>query len=489
MPDDSVKQRFSTAHSLPTVFMPTATATSRDAMNRCQSELAALLGDRLITAGGALAHYAQSEAYHTAPAPDLVAKPSSIEDVQQIVRIAARHNVPVTGWGAGTSLEGNAAAIKGGIIVDFTLMNRIRAIAASDMLCVVEPGVTREQLNADLRDSGLFFPVDPGANATLGGMISTRASGTTTVRYGSMRDNVLALKVVLADGTLISTGTHARKSAAGYDLTHLFTGAEGTLGLIVEATLRLHGRPEHTVAATWNFNSAEGAINTVITTIQCGVAMTRMEFLDPAAIAACNAFSHMTLPEDPTLFLEFSGSEAEIAHQMEMVKAIGGDFGGKDFSHADTAEARNLLWRARHQALPAARALRANTVAWITDICVPISHLADAIKQAQDGIAAAGLTAPILGHVGDGNFHVFFILDPDQQDEWSKAKAVNEAMIAHALCVGGTCTGEHGIGLGKRAALLREHGDGAVNVMHKIKQALDPHTLMNPGKIFADDTK
>lgn len=464
-----------------------ACAHTDAALSRCRDELAALLGERLIDSAPARAHYAQSEAYHASRAPDLVAKPASIEDVQAIVRIASSHGMPVIGYGAGTSLEGNAAPVQGGVIVDFTLMNTVREIAAADMLCVVQPGVTREQLNADLRDSGLFFPVDPGANATIGGMISTRASGTTTVRYGSMRDNVLALKVVLADGSLITTGTRARKSAAGYDLTHLFTGAEGTLGLIVEATLRLHGRPEHTIAATWPFATAQGAIDTVIATIQCGVPMTRMEFLDPAAIAACNRFSHMNLPQEPTLFLEFSGSMAETAHQIELVKAIGGDLGGKEFTHADTAEARNLLWRARHQALPAARALRADTVAWITDICVPISHLADAIKQAQDGIAAAGLTAPILGHVGDGNFHVFFILDPDNADEWRQAKEINEAMIAHALSVGGTCTGEHGIGLGKRAALLREHGGDAVSAMQAVKRALDPRNLMNPGKIFSDD--
>lgn len=463
--------------------LPTVPATAA-ALSRCHDALVAVLGDRVLSSDSARRHYAQSEAYHINPAPDLVVKPTSIAEVQAIVRAASVHGIAITGWGAGTSLEGNAATPQGGIVVDFTLMNRVHDIAAGDMLCVVEPGVTREQLNADLRDSGLFFPVDPGANATIGGMISTRASGTTTVRYGSMRDNVLALKVVLADGTLITTGTRARKSAAGYDLTHLFTGAEGTLGLIVEATLRLHGRPEHTVAATWPFASAQGAIDTVITTIQCGVPMTRIEFLDPAAIAACNRFSDMQLPEQPTLFLEFSGSTAEIDHQIELVKSIGGELGGGDFSHADTAEARNILWRARHQALPAARALRANTVAWITDICVPISHLADAIKQAQDGIAAAGLTAPILGHVGDGNFHVFFILNPDNAEEWAKAKHVNEGMIAHALSVGGTCTGEHGIGLGKREALLREHGSDAVAAMHSIKRALDPHNLMNPGKIF-----
>ncbi len=448
-------------------------------------DLRTLLGDRLIDSRSACAHYAQSESYHAGGVPALVAKPVSIDEVQAIVRHAARHRLPVTGWGAGTSLEGNASPATGGIVIDFTLMNRVREIAAGDMLCVVEPGVTREQLNTDLRDSGLFFPVDPGANATIGGMISTRASGTTTVRYGSMRDNVLALKVVLPDGRLISTGTRARKSAAGYDLTHLFTGAEGTLGLIVEATLRLHGRPEHTVAATWTFATAEGAINTVIATIQCGVPMARMEFLDPAAIAACNTFSNLSLPPAPTLFLEFTGSHAEVEHQMALVRSLGDGLGGQDFHHASTAGERTQLWRARHQALTAARALRPDTVAWITDICVPISHLADAIAQAQTLIAAAGLTAPILGHVGDGNFHVFFILDPARPAEWDAARAINDAMIDHALAVGGTCTGEHGIGTGKRAALLREHGAEAVDAMRAIKTALDPDTIMNPGKIFA----
>lgn len=466
--------------------MPPVPASRHEALDRCQSELAPLLGERLLVSSAARDHYAQSEAYHAAPAPDLVARPVCVADVQAIVRSAAAHGLPVTGWGAGTSLEGNAAAVAGGIIVDFTLMNRVHEVSAEDMFCVVDPGVTREQLNAHLRDSGLFFPVDPGADATIGGMISTRASGTTTVRYGSMRDNVLTLTVVLADGTLVTTGTRARKSAAGYDLTHLFTGAEGTLGLIVQASLRLHGRPEHTVAATWPFASAAGAIDTVIATIQCGVPMTRMEFLDAAAISACNRFSHLDLAQEPTLFLEFSGSMAEIEHQIDTIKSLGAALGGKDFTHAASAEARTLLWRARHQALPAARALRPGAVAWITDICVPISHLAAAIARAQAGIAAAGLTAPILGHVGDGNFHVFFILDPQQPDEWAKARAVNAAMIDHALSVGGTCTGEHGIGIGKRDALLREHGDDAVAVMRAIKHALDPHSLMNPGKIFID---
>ncbi len=444
------------------------------------------LGGRLITAAGALAHYAPKEAYHDTQPPEMVVQPTSIEEVQDIVRHAARLGITLVGWGAGTSLEGNAAATRGGIAVDFSLMNKITEVSGEDLLCVVEPGVTREQLNADLRDSGLFFPVDPGANATLGGMISTRASGTTTVRYGSMRDNVLALKVVLPDGRLIKTGTRARKSAAGYDLTHLFTGSEGTLGLIVEATLRLHPRPEATLAAIWDFSSEQGAIDTVAMAIQCGITPARMEFLDRSAVDACNRMSALGLPDRPMLFLEFHGSSAEVDAQLAMVEGIGRDLGGGNLQYAKTEEDRNRLWRARHQALPAARALRVGSVAWVTDICVPISKLGGAMAHARGLIDAAGLVAPMLGHVGDGNFHVFFILDPKAPDEWSRASAVNKAMIEYAIAAGGTSTGEHGIGLGKRQALLDEHGSDAVALMRTIKQAIDPMNIMNPGKIFMD---
>ena len=365
-------------------------------------------------------------------------------------------------------------------------MNRIVEVSAADLLCVVEPGVTREQLNEDIRATGLFFPVDPGANASLGGMISTRASGTTTVRYGSMRENILGLKVVTADGSLITTGTRARKSASGYDLTHLYTGAEGTLGLIVEASLRLHGQPEKILAATWDFGTIEGAVDTVIATIQSCVPIARMELLDEAAIRACNRQSALGLPEKPMLFLEFHGSDAGVADQLDLVRLMGDSNGGGKLQFASATEDRNALWKARHQALWAAKNMVPGAVAWITDICVPISHLSDAITRAKTAIQASGLFAPILGHVGDGNFHVFFILQAEDMASWDKARIINEAMIDHALSVGGTCTGEHGIGLGKREAMRREHGANSVATMRQIKNVLDPSSLFNPGKIFLD---
>lgn len=462
-----------------------SSALNSDAIAAVKATVAHLPDGHILTHESARAHYAQTESHHRVSAPDLVIMPVTVDDVQAIVRACALHDVPVTGWGAGSSLEGNAVAANGGVIVDFSRMNAILSIHAENMTATVQPGVTRQQLARELKTTGLFFPVDPGADASIGGMISTRASGTTTVRYGSMRDNVLALQVVMPDARLIRTGTKARKSAAGYDLTHLFTGAEGTLGLITEATIRLHGVPETIVAATWDFDTAEGAINTVMATVQCGIPIARMEFLDPAAIRACNRFSKMDLPEKPTLFLEFHGSQAETTAQLEMVSGIGADFGGGTLRHAHESEAKNMLWRARHDALPAAKALRAGAVTWVTDICVPISHLAEAIAAAQADIQSENLTAPILGHVGDGNFHVFFVLDPAQPSEWTAAKRVNESMIARALACGGTCTGEHGVGVGKQAALRDEHGDEAIAVMRTIKHALDPQNIMNPGKIFS----
>jgi D-lactate dehydrogenase (cytochrome) len=444
-------------------------------------------GSRLITAHGALAHYAQSEGHHRHDAPRIVAQPETIDEVQRLVRHALTHVIPIVAYGAGTSLEGNAAAVQANsLCIDFSRMNRIIDTSAEDLLCVVEPGVTRELLNADIRDSGLFFPVDPGANASIGGMIATRASGTTTVRYGSMRDNVLGLKVVTAQGDLISTGTRARKSASGYDLTHLFTGSEGTLGLIVEATLRLHGQPDRILAATWDFESIDGAVATVIATIQSAVPIARMELLDEAAIRACNCQSALGLPERPMLFLEFHGSAVSVEEQLETVRALGDSNGGGALRIATATEDRKALWKARHHALWSAKAMMPGAVAWISDICVPISKLSDAIARAKAAIDAVGLFAPILGHVGDGNFHVFFILNPDDAAGWEQACLINDMMIDHALSVGGTCTGEHGIGIGKRHAMLREHGAGSVAMMRRIKDALDPTGLFNPGKMFLD---
>lgn len=456
-------------------------------MDRFAQALSDRFGSRFIASDAARAQYAQSEGYHRHEPPSAVVQPVTIDEVQHLVKQAAANATPVVAFGAGTSLEGNAAATQANsLCIDFSRMSRIIEVSAEDLLCTVEPGVTREQLNDDIRATGLFFPVDPGANASLGGMLATRASGTTTVRYGSMRDNVLGLKVVTADGSLISTGTRARKSASGYDLTHLFTGSEGTLGLIVEATLRLHGQPDRILAATWDFESIEGAIDTVIATIQSAVPIARMELLDEAAIRGCNRQSGLGLPEKPMLFLEFHGSEASVADQLELVRFIGESNGGGALQFAVAAEERSALWKARHQALWAAKAMVPGAVAWISDVCVPISHLADAITCAKTAIDTSDLFAPILGHVGDGNFHVFFILRPDDRPSWEKARAINEAMIDHALSVGGTCTGEHGIGIGKREALLREHGADSVMTMRRIKDALDPAGLFNPGKIFLD---
>ena len=455
-------------------------------MTHLRDMLSNFLGDRLIAAETARVAYTQSEGHHPGELPALVAQPVSIEEVRQLVRAAAAQSVPIVGYGAGTSLEGNAAAVTSdSLVVDFSRMNEIVEISPEDLLVVVQPGVTREQLNEELRTTGLFFPVDPGANATIGGMIATRASGTTTVRYGNMRDNLLALKVVTATGDLIQTGTRARKSAAGYDLTHLFAGSEGTLGLIVEATLRLHGQPEQIVSASWDFASIEGAVDTVIQTIQSGIAIARMELLDTRAMIACNRQSHLGLPECPTLFLEFHGSGASISEQLEIVRVLGDANGGGTLRSATATEERTALWKARHHLLWASRSMVPGAQAWITDICVPISRLAEAISRAETMIEASGLFAPILGHVGDGNFHVFFILHPDDKPSWQKAAVINDAMIDHALSVGGTCTGEHGIGLGKRDSLLRENGTASVEIMRQLKQALDPEGIFNPGKIFA----
>lgn len=458
--------------------------TRNQAIASLTRTVAGAFGERWIDSESRRAMYATSEGHHAALVPDLVIQPVSIAEVQQLAAAAHAGQVPIVAYGVGTSLEGNASAVPGAICIDFSLMNRVLEIVPDDLLCVVEPGVTREQLNTDLRATGLFFPIDPGANATLGGMISTRASGTNAVRYGTIRDNVLALKVVLPDGTLVPTGSRARKSAAGYDLTHLFTGSEGTLGLVVEATMRLHGIPEVILAGTWPFATLAGAVQTVIATIQCGIPVARIELLDSTAIRACNAHAKLALPEQPTLFVELHGSRGAVVEQQRMIEAIGAEFGGGALRMASDPAEQRVLWKARHQALPAARAMRAGAVVWTTDICVPISKLAEAIERTHRAIDAAGLLAPVLGHVGDGNFHVLFVLDRDDPTGWQRAANVNRQMIDFALSVGGTCTGEHGIGLGKREALLAEHGDAAVALMRRIKAAVDPDNIMNPGKIF-----
>ncbi len=450
------------------------------------AELGGLLGDRLTTSPAVRERHGQDETYHPGAPPDAVAFARSTAEVGRIVEICAAHRLPVIPFGTGTSLEGHIAALSGGVTIDLSEMNQVLEVNAEDLDCLVQPGVTRKQLNAHLRDTGLFFPIDPGADASLGGMTATRASGTNAVRYGTMRENVLGLVVVLADGRVIRTGGRARKSSAGYDLTRLFVGSEGTLGVITEIRLRLHGIPEAISAAVCSFERIEDAVDTVISTIQAGVPVARIELLDELTMDACIRYSKLEgYRIAPALFFEFHGSKAGVAEQAETVAAIAGDLGGADFQWASAAEERNRLWQARHDAFYATLALRPGAKGIVADVCVPISHLAECITRVKRDIAGAGLLAPLVGHVGDGNFHLVFLVDLDDADEVTRAKAVNRRMVEHALALGGTCTGEHGVGHGKIAYLEAEHGAGAIDVMRRVKQALDPHNLMNPGKIVA----
>lgn len=446
------------------------------------NDLAAFLGPRLSTSAGERALHAQSESYIIAGAPDAVVYPHTTEEVARIAALCAREAVPITPWGAGTSLEGHALAVKGGVTVDFRDMNRVLAVYPEDMLCVVQPGVTREELNGWLRDTGLFFPVDPGANASLGGVASTRASGTTAVRYGTMRDNVLGLEVVLAGGRVIRTGSSAPKSSAGYDLTALFVGAEGTLGLITELTLRLHGQPEAVSAATCAFPNMGAAVDCVIATIQTGLPMARIEFLDPETVAACNAYSGTSLPLAPQLMVEFHGSPHGVAEQAERFGAIAADFGSRGFVWARAQEDRSRLWKMRHDAYRAILASRPGATALVTDVCVPISALAQAVEETREDIAQSGIPGPILGHVGDGNFHAILLVNPADPREKDLAKALATRMAERSLALGGTISGEHGVGMGKLPLMAAEHGP-AWAIMGHIKRALDPHDLMNPGKM------
>jgi D-lactate dehydrogenase (cytochrome) len=446
-------------------------------------ELKALLGDRLSLSPAVREQHGHDESYHPGAAPDAVAFAQSTEEVAAIVGLAAKHGVPVIPFGTGTSLEGHIAALEGGVTIDLSQMSRIIEVNAGDLDVRVEAGVTRKQLNEDLRELGLFFPIDPGANASLGGMAATRASGTNAVRYGTMRENVLGLTVVLADGKVIRTGGRARKSAAGYDLTRLFVGSEGTLGVITEVALRLYGIPEAISAAVAGFPTLGEAVNTVIETIQGGIPIARIELVDEVQLDAFNRYAKLDYPVQPTLFFEFHGSERGVVEQAEAVQAIAGEHGAGEFLWALHQEERNKLWQARHNALYAALALRPGAKAWATDVCVPISRLADCILETKQDIAGARLLAPIVGHVGDGNFHLTMILDTDDPAEMAVAQRVNDRMVERALAMGGTCTGEHGIGSGKIACLEAEHGD-AVETMRLIKRALDPENRMNPGKVL-----
>jgi D-lactate dehydrogenase (cytochrome) len=387
-------------------------------------------------------------------------------------------------FGTGTSLEGHVNAPFGGVSVDFRDMNRILAVHAEDMDCVIEPGVTRKLLNEHLRDQGLFFPIDPGADASLGGMAATRASGTNAVRYGTMRDNVMAMKVVLANGEVMTTATRARKSSSGYDLTRLIVGSEGTLGVITELTLKLHGIPEAIAAAICPFPSVEAACNATILTIQSGIPIARIELLDEVQVRACNSYSKLTLPEQPLLLLEFHGTEAGVAEQSQRFGEIAADLGGGPFEWTTKPEERTRLWQARHDGYWAAMSLRPGAKSLATDVCVPISRLAECVTETQADVQEARLIAPIVGHVGDGNFHVAMMVDTDDAEEMKRVKAFLERLTERALRMGGTCTGEHGVGQGKMKYLLAEHGAPALSVMHAIKHALDPHNIMNPGKML-----
>ncbi|WP_272009325.1 FAD-binding oxidoreductase [Roseovarius sp. ZX-A-9] len=451
-------------------------------VNEAIATLRTLLGERCVRSKSDLELHGRSESHFPLAPPDAVTYPESTEEVAQIVQTCARHRVPVIGWGTGTSLEGQAQAFQGGICVDFSRMDRIVALNADDMDVRVQPGLTREALNNALRATGLFFPVDPGANASLGGMASTRASGTTTVRYGTMRDNVMGLEVVTSEGRIIRTGTRARKSASGYDLTGLFVGAEGTLGLITELTLRLHGQPEAISAAVCAFDTVSGAVSAVMDTIQMGLPMARIELMDVASVRAVNAYSGMHLPEKPHLLLEFHGSDSGVAECSETFGEIAKMHGGSGFEQATKSEDRTALWTMRHNAYYAILAARPGARAIVTDICVPISKLAQAIDETARDLEASGVQGPILGHVGDGNFHAILLIDPESSAEADAAMAASGRMVERALGLGGTATGEHGIGVGKLAYMRAEHGD-AWAVMGAVKTALDPLGIMNPGKL------
>jgi len=448
------------------------------------AQLGAIAGAHLSVAAAVRAHHARGESHHPAGLPDAVVFPETIEDVQAIVAACAKHRCAVVPFGAGSSLEGHVNALHGGISIDMTRMNSVLRVSADDLDATVQAGVTRKQLDKHLRSTGLVFHLDPGADATLGGMAATRASGTTAVRYGTMRDAVLGLTVVLADGRLITTGGRARKSSSGYDLTKLFVGSEGTLGVITELTVRLHGRPEALAAATCHFATIENAVQTVITTIQLGIPVARIELLDEVQVEAVNRFSHLSYPVFPTLFFEFHGlTERDVTEQAELVGEIAAEHGGAAFERAVTPEARALLWQARHDAYYAALAMRPGSRGWTTDACVPISRLAECIVDTKRDIASSHLVAALVGHVGDGNFHMIFPVNPDEPADIIEAERLSDRLADRAISMGGTCSGEHGVGLGKRKFLAREHGE-ALGVMREIKRTLDPLGIMNPGKML-----
>jgi len=462
----------------------TSPTNSNALKDPCLQELQKLLGERLSMSNSVREQHGRDESFHASAPPEAVAFVECNEEVAEIVRICVQYQKPIIPFGTGTSLEGHVAALQGGVCLDVSGMNQVLEVNENDLDCRVQAGVTRKQLNQHLRNSGLFFPIDPGADASLGGMTATRASGTNAVRYGTMRENVLGLTVVTADGRIIRTGTRARKSSAGYDLTRLFVGSEGTLGIITEIQLRLYGVPEAISAAVCSFETMEGAVNTTISTIQMGIPVARIELLDEVQVDAINRYSDFDYALKPTLFFEFHGTEAWVKEQAEMVKEISTEEGGSDFQWSTREQEKQKLWEARHNAYYAALAMRPGSKGWATDVCVPISRLADCILETRSDIEESKLTVPLVGHVGDGNFHLLFLIDPENEEEELKLyQPLNDRLVERALRMGGTCTGEHGIGSGKIKYMEAEHGD-SLDLMRQIKQAFDPDNLMNPGKML-----
>lgn len=445
--------------------------------------LRARFGSRCSESAAVREHHGRDESPYPAMPPDAVVFAESTEEVIFLARLCNEHSVPLIPYGAGSSLEGHILAAEGGVVLNLQAMNRILSVDAGDLTATVQPGVLRRQLNEELRDTGLFFPIDPGADASIGGMAATRASGTNAVRYGTMRENVVSLKVVTADGRLVRTSSRARKSSAGYDLTRIFVGSEGTLGIIVEVTVRLYPLPEAVSAAICHFESLDDAVRCVIDTVQMGVPVARVEFMDAATVHAVNQYSKLTLRETPLLAFEFHGSPEGVKEQAAIVQELAREHGGQDFEWAERPEDRNRLWTARHNAYFASVQLRPGCRASTTDVCVPISRLAECVTAAAEDLAKASFPSTIVGHVGDGNFHVLMMLDPDSDKEWEESEAINHRMVRQAIAADGTCTGEHGVGLHKMQFLPEEHGEDALDLMRSLKHAFDPNNILNPGKI------
>ena len=454
------------------------------AFPRARRNLLEILGRRLSTSDYDIESHARDESFHPPAPPDAVAFPESNEEVAKIVQVCREHALPIIPFGAGTAVEGHVQAVRGGISVDLSRMDGILDLSVDDLDCRVQAGIRRVALNDELEKHGMWLPVDPGADASVGGMAATGASGTTTVRYGTIRENVLGLTCVLADGRIVRTGGRARKSSAGYDITKLMLGSEGTLGIITEVQLRLNPLPEAIAAAVCAFRDIEGCVESVIEVLQFGIPVARCELLDAISMGAVSKYAKLGYPSAPTMFFEFHGTPAGVAEQAERTGEIVAEHAGSDFRWAREREKRDRLWHARHHAYYAIKALRPGSYGWVGDVCVPVSKLAECIVATREDVEEAGLVAPILGHVGDGNFHAIFLVDPDDPAEMAHATRVNARMIERALAMGGSCTGEHGIGIGKKQALVAQHG-ASVEVMRTVKAALDPHDIMNPGKIFS----